>query len=88
MHQNSSLVTWSFRMNAKRCCLEEVVPKQIFKGGEIGGNHRKISRKEDSEQKGHHVKVREERNSRALQGRTRSRVLLKQEVRSGMRSDR
>lgn len=49
-------------MNTKQCCLEEVVPKQILKGGEIGGNLRKLSRKEDCEQKGHYIQVREERN--------------------------
>lgn len=57
------------RDECQAVCLEEVVPKQIFKGGEIGGDHRKISRKEDSEQKGHHIQVREERNSRACAGK-------------------
>lgn len=51
----ASLVMRSFRMNTKQSCLEEVVPKQILKGGEIGGNLRKLSRKEDCEQKGHYI---------------------------------
>lgn len=68
------------RDECQAVCLEEVVPKQIFKGGEIGGDHRKISRKEDFEQKGHHIQVREKETAEHVQGRTRSWVLLKREV--------
>lgn len=59
----------------------EVVPKQILKDGAVGGNHRKISRKEDSEQKGLHIQSGRKETAEHVQGRTRSWVLLKHEER-------
>lgn len=67
-------------MDAKHCCLERCF-QQISEDGAVGGNQRKRSRKEDSEQKGLHIQPGGKETAEHGQGRMRSWVLLKQEER-------